>query len=216
MNNLSKSIIGALVFTGTVTTATAAGVITNVTASGAGLGSVSGAGLGPVGIVITPTKLDLSTIFDHAEPITLTFTVTHTTGSGGPYVVTDSIKNNTGLNLNDFNFTISEPATGGQGVVFTSHNHATLTGFTLDSNSSDPRHLNLTGTLANHDTATSTFNLSVPDPGARQTATFALILNPGAPVPVTSVPEPETYAMLMAGLGVIGFMVRRRRTGQNV
>jgi hypothetical protein len=28
--------------------------------------------------------------------------------------------------------------------------------------------------------------------------------------PVPAVPEPETYAMLMAGLGLIGFMVRRR------
>jgi len=30
-------------------------------------------------------------------------------------------------------------------------------------------------------------------------------------VRVTAVPEPETYAMLLAGLGVIGFMSRRRR-----
>jgi hypothetical protein len=28
---------------------------------------------------------------------------------------------------------------------------------------------------------------------------------------VTSVPEPETYAMLMAGLGLVGFMARRRK-----
>lgn len=30
-------------------------------------------------------------------------------------------------------------------------------------------------------------------------------------VNVTAVPEPETYAMLLAGLGVIGFMARRRK-----
>lgn len=29
--------------------------------------------------------------------------------------------------------------------------------------------------------------------------------------PVGAVPEPETYAMLMAGLGLIGFMARRRK-----
>ena len=27
------------------------------------------------------------------------------------------------------------------------------------------------------------------------------------------VPEPETYAMLMAGLGMLGLMARRRKTG---
>jgi hypothetical protein len=30
---------------------------------------------------------------------------------------------------------------------------------------------------------------------------------------VTAVPEPGTYAMLLAGLGLIGTMVRRRRRG---
>lgn len=28
---------------------------------------------------------------------------------------------------------------------------------------------------------------------------------------VTAVPEPETYALMLAGLGIVGFMVRRRR-----
>ena len=32
-----------------------------------------------------------------------------------------------------------------------------------------------------------------------------------APPPVTAVPEPETYAMLLAGLGAIGWISRRRR-----
>lgn len=31
-------------------------------------------------------------------------------------------------------------------------------------------------------------------------------------VTVTAVPEPETYAMMLAGLGALGFMARRRRT----
>lgn len=31
-------------------------------------------------------------------------------------------------------------------------------------------------------------------------------------VTVTAVPEPETYAMMLAGLGLLGFVARRRRT----
>ncbi|HQY23214.1 MAG TPA: FxDxF family PEP-CTERM protein, partial [Gammaproteobacteria bacterium] len=30
-------------------------------------------------------------------------------------------------------------------------------------------------------------------------------------VALSAVPEPETYAMLLAGLGLIGFSIRRRR-----
>lgn len=31
---------------------------------------------------------------------------------------------------------------------------------------------------------------------------------------VTAVPEPETYGMMLAGLGMLGFMARRRKNGQ--
>jgi hypothetical protein len=32
---------------------------------------------------------------------------------------------------------------------------------------------------------------------------------------VMGVPEPETYAMFMAGLGLMGFIARRRKSGQS-
>jgi FtsH-binding integral membrane protein len=33
-----------------------------------------------------------------------------------------------------------------------------------------------------------------------------------AALQVVAVPEPETYAMMIAGLGLMGFMVRRKKT----
>ncbi|MBI4936821.1 MAG: FxDxF family PEP-CTERM protein [Nitrosomonadales bacterium] len=37
---------------------------------------------------------------------------------------------------------------------------------------------------------------------------FALVVRPGQSI--AAVPEPETYAMLLAGLGLLGFTARRR------
>jgi len=33
----------------------------------------------------------------------------------------------------------------------------------------------------------------------------------GSPGSIAAVPEPETYAMLLAGLGLVGAMARKRR-----
>ena len=39
-----------------------------------------------------------------------------------------------------------------------------------------------------------------------------IVYKTGAPVVVTPVPEPASWAMLIAGLGVVGFSMRRRKT----
>lgn len=46
----------------------------------------------------------------------------------------------------------------------------------------------------------------MPDPGAGNTYTFTL-----TQTPVGVVPEPETNALMLAGLGLIGFLARRRQ-----
>ncbi|MEO7464088.1 MAG: PEPxxWA-CTERM sorting domain-containing protein, partial [Nitrosospira sp.] len=40
----------------------------------------------------------------------------------------------------------------------------------------------------------------------------ALAVNPASPIGVSPIPEPGTYAMLLAGLAMVGTMVRRRTT----
>ncbi len=50
--------------------------------------------------------------------------------------------------------------------------------------------------------------------GGPGTGSLEFNLNLSAQAPVSSVPEPESYAMLLAGLGLMGFMVRRRVISQ--
>ncbi|MDQ3185571.1 MAG: PEP-CTERM sorting domain-containing protein [Pseudomonadota bacterium] len=208
-----KSLIAALILGGSISTASASAVITDITASGPGLGSFS--------VLASSTNdkgLDLSKVFDSVNPITLTFTVAHSVGNGGSYDVIESIINNTGTAFSDFHLSITEPTNAsGNGVVFTSFNSSTLDGFVLDSpsmnqvfpfNSSGPRDLNFTGSLAVGDTANASFNLSPFDPGVGNSYTFTITQTPT----VSAIPEPETYALLLAGLSMMGFIARRKST----
>jgi len=47
--------------------------------------------------------------------------------------------------------------------------------------------------------------MGTTDAGGGRNSTYSGTLN------ITPVPEPETYALMLAGLGAIGFMARRRR-----
>jgi hypothetical protein len=72
----------------------------------------------------------------------------------------------------------------------------------------------LTGAFAL--TAGSTYTLSVTGDMARAFPDNYYYGSISVPTLVASVPEPETYAMLLAGLGVIGALARRRKAAAAV
>lgn len=222
MKGTLRTLVFAMLVGGAIANASASAVITDVTASGAGLGSFS---VDDNGVAIDGNFLDLSKTFSSVNPITLTFTVAHSEATGTPYNVNEVIKNDSPSTFTGFHLNIDEPATSGSGVVFTQFDSSNsldsvpdfTPNFTLDSPSKDqpspfqhsgPRDLNFTGELKAADTlADGYFSLNVPDPGAGNTYTFTVTQTPTVGV----VPEPETYAMLLAGLGLVGFMARRRK-----
>jgi hypothetical protein len=207
MNNFSKIAIAALAFGGSISAASAAGVISSISASGDGLGSFN------YTIDDTNRVLDLTKVFNSVDPIVLTFTVEHSTGPGNPYTVNEAITNSSSQLWTDFHYTIGEPDRG-NGVVFTQHNNSVLSGFSLDQ-SSGPRNLDFSGNLASGSpAATAGFMISPFDPGQGNTMTFTLTQVPTIGQ-VPPVPEPETYAMLLAGLGLMGFMAKRRSSKQD-
>ena len=192
MNTQTKLLVAALFFSGSISTASASADISKITASGLGLGTFSWS--------LSGNNLTIDKTFDSVNPIDLEFTVVHGTGAPG-INVTEHITNNTGKNWTDFHFTIS----GHDGVEFTDFSGSTLTGFNLEhAPISGSTNLNFLGALANGGSTVGSFNLSMPDPGAHGSYTFHL-------TQVPTIPEPETYAMLLIGLGLLGFTARRKK-----
>lgn len=220
MNVTTKSLLVAMAFGGSVATATASSVITDITASGPGLGSFemgTGQHSGGYGLV------QFSNSFSSVNPITLTFKVEHTDTVLFPYDVYQDITNGTGSTFTGFHVQISESVPP-KGVVFSSFDEANeefgpsfAPSFTLNASSKNqpapfsqtgPLDLNFTGDLAAGATATDAYySLNMPDPGAGNSYTFTLTQTPVVAV----VPEPETYAMFLAGLGLMGFMAKRKK-----
>ena len=77
MDVITKSLLVVMAFGGSVGTATASPVITDITASGPGLESFSFSELG------SSAASDFSTMFSSVNPIILTFTVAHEDGISG-------------------------------------------------------------------------------------------------------------------------------------
>jgi hypothetical protein len=77
MKTLSKAVIAALVFGGSVSVANAGGVITNIEAT-----DVSG-GTFNSGVIGDNHDINISKTFSSIDPISLRFTVAHENGTGG-------------------------------------------------------------------------------------------------------------------------------------
>ena len=113
MNLKLKSLVVAIAFGSSVTTATASSVITNVTASGPGLGSFSLNSIGSIGLI------DFSSTFGSVNPITYTFTVGHSETGFSSYHVVEDIINGTSAPFTGLHLQIVEPESApANGVVW--------------------------------------------------------------------------------------------------
>ncbi len=62
--------------------------------------------------------------------------------------------------------------------------------------------------------STDTYSLVVSDSDVNSKGLPSYSGNYGGSITITPVPEPETYGMMLMGLGLMGFMVRRRRNDE--
>ncbi len=62
-----------------------------------------------------------------------------------------------------------------------------------------------------HALRTGLFTVDLDNGAATQTGLFIGTINGLTSAPVSAIPEPETYALFLAGLGLMGFVARRRK-----
>jgi hypothetical protein len=168
--------------------------------------------------------------FDSYSPLALNWTPPVASG----WTVTDGTVDLIGAGFIDIlpgngNYIDLDGSTANSGVFANSVN---LTGgitYTLSFGLAGSQRGSTETANVNFGTATASFTLNSSDP----LATYSLNFTPAASgaysfsyenlggdnvgllldnVSVSAVPEPETYAMLLAGLGMLGFMLRSKKT----
>jgi hypothetical protein len=131
---------------------------------------------------------------------------------GGGMFQAEKIMTWTGGSFSD-NLTFSTGAASNVSVVVKAWGGYTLTSFSGNLNGGTPS--STTGvsnpqiSLAATSTAATSYTLSLTGLGGASAEGTYNVFVYASPV-VASVPEPETYAMLLTGLGIIGAVARRR------
>lgn len=87
-----------------------------------------------------------------------------------------------------------------------------MAGLTINAQMDSGLNLSGTGTfVVGTDVTAGTWGFSAQTTGSDLIGTFSWSAD-ASPM-TTPIPEPETYALMLAGLGVLGFVAKRRRTG---
>lgn len=169
---------------------------------------LGGGTLDAISINNLDNTIDLTKTLTGAEPLVLRITVAHSTGSGGPFSITESVRNRTGTDWTGYSLDIT--GDDANGVVFNNFSAATMSGYTLDgAPTSGPDKLSFTGAQANGANADAAFTVSFRDPGAGQTYTVDLVQ--AAVAGANPVPLPMAGYLLGTALMGLGLVGRRRK-----
>ncbi len=167
-------------------------------------------------LALNPTGLKWALLAADSEgsgdPLDFGILSTSATSSAPSYGTSGDLQTNTG-NLSLFTGTVSQTGTHTAPVAVNGESfNAKGTAAYYDDSILTPA-----GTFTANALGTSSKLYFATNPSfdsselPRITTLGATVAFNGSTVTVTAIPEPETYALLLAGLGVVGFMARRRR-----